>query len=132
MAFQEGQIKLVGKIADLSFYKRGSDYLVRAKGNFNGERIKTEPQFEEARKNNSIFGRASRASKMLREAFRPFHPKFPEGALHNQLTKIFMEAIRRDGEITSKVIEELKGLSFFEGNSDWEKFLASTDLSNLV
>ncbi|MBC6111863.1 hypothetical protein ACFOG5_06770 [Pedobacter fastidiosus] len=115
MAFQEGKIKLVGKIGDLSFYKRGADYLVRAKGRFDGKRIKTEPQFEEARKNNSIFGRASKASKLLREAFRPMHVPFPEGALHNQLTKIFMEAIRRDGEIMPSVLEELSGLKFLGG-----------------
>lgn len=123
MAFQEGEIKLVGKIGDLSFYKRGPDYLVREKGKFDGRRIKNEPQFTETRKNNSIFSRASCASKLLRETFRPFYPSFAEGALHNELIKIFIEAIRRDGEITSKVIEQLNVLKFFEGNLEWKKFL---------
>ncbi|WP_282038209.1 hypothetical protein [Saccharicrinis aurantiacus] len=70
MARQKGVIKLEGRVGDLSFYKSGGDYLARTKGGVDGDRIKKDPAFARTRENGAEFGRAGKASKLLRGVFK--------------------------------------------------------------
>ncbi|MEQ8469673.1 MAG: hypothetical protein RIC35_00730 [Marinoscillum sp.] len=70
MAKQKGIVKLEGSIGDLSFYKTSDGFLAREKVGIDKNRIKNDPAFQRTRENGSEFGRAGRAGKVLRTAFK--------------------------------------------------------------
>ncbi|WP_075604091.1 hypothetical protein [Saccharicrinis aurantiacus] len=70
MARQKGIIKLEGRVGDLSFYKSDGQYLARTKGGVDADRIKNDPAFVRTRENGAEFGRAGKASKLLRNVFK--------------------------------------------------------------
>ena len=78
MARQKGVIKLEGRIGDLSFYKSGGDYLARAKGGVDGDRIKNDPAFARTRENGEEFGRAGKASKLVITSYSIHYTKLYE------------------------------------------------------
>jgi hypothetical protein len=96
MARQSGIIKLKGSVGDLSFYKSVDGFVVRRKGGPDGYRIKNAPQFVRTRENNSEFGRASRAGKLLRSAFRTLLRNSADGRMTSRLTQIMLKAIKDD------------------------------------
>ena len=70
MARQKGIMKLEGTIGDVSFYKTSDGYLAREKGGVDADRIKNDPAFARTRENITEFGKAGRAGRVLRTAFR--------------------------------------------------------------
>ncbi|RYD71675.1 MAG: hypothetical protein EOP53_23260, partial [Sphingobacteriales bacterium] len=70
MARQEGIIKFKGKIGDLAFYKTKDGYQARTKGGVSAERIATDPRYQRTRENGAEFGRAAKAGKLFRTAFK--------------------------------------------------------------
>jgi hypothetical protein len=70
MARQRGPLKVQGTLGDINFYKSQDGYLVREKGGVEGTRIKNDPVFQRTRENGYEFGRAAKAGKLVRTAFR--------------------------------------------------------------
>lgn len=70
MAKQKGIIKLEGTIGDITFVKTKDGYIAKEKTGLTGERIANDPAFQRTRENGAEFGRAGKAGKMLRTAFR--------------------------------------------------------------
>jgi hypothetical protein len=70
MARQRGPLKVQGTLGDINFYKSQDGYLVREKGGVSGTRIKNDPVFKRTRENGYEFGRAAKAGKLVRTAFR--------------------------------------------------------------
>ena len=97
MAFQSGQIKLVGKIGDLSFYKtKNHDYQVRERVGVTAARIASDPNYIRTRENNSEFGRASIAAKALRNTFSPLIGKNKDETSCSRLVGIMQQIIKLD------------------------------------
>jgi len=96
MARQKGVIKLEGRIGDLSFYKSGSDYLARSKGGVDAERIKKDPAFARTRENGEEFGRAGKASKLLRNALKVPVSKSADNRVASRLTTALLKVIQAD------------------------------------
>ena len=96
MARQKGIIKLQGTIGDVSFYKSKDGYLAREKGGVDGDRIKNDPAFARTRENGSEFGRAGKAGKLIRTAFRPLVQKAADNKVTSRLTKQMLQVIQAD------------------------------------
>lgn len=96
MARQKGLIKLEGAIGDLSFYKSGGEYYARTKGGVDADRIKNDPAFVRTRENGSEFGRAGKASKLLRNALRQLMVHAADNRVSNRLTTQMLKVIQAD------------------------------------
>ncbi len=96
MARQKGIIKLTGPVGDVSFYKSGTDYLARTKGGVDADRIKTDPAFARTRENGQEFGRAGKASKLLRNALKGPISKTADNKVASRLTTALLKVIQAD------------------------------------
>ncbi len=98
MARQKGIIKLEGTIGDVSFYKSKDGYLAREKGGVDVDRIRNDPAFQRTRENGSEFGRAGRAGRVLRNAFRLLLQNASDSKVTSRLTKEVLTVIKSDKE----------------------------------
>jgi len=96
MAKQEGLIRFVGKIDDLSFYLCKGVYIVRRAGGPTREQIKHGKAFERVRRNNCEFGGASTAGKAFRGAFAVAIRKMQNPDLAPKATQVFYKMCKLD------------------------------------
>ncbi|MFD2907975.1 hypothetical protein ACFSX9_04430 [Flavobacterium ardleyense] len=96
MARQKGIIKLKGTIGDITFYKTQDGHLAREKGGIDASRIASDPAFQRTRENGSEFGRAGKAGKLLRTAFRPLLLNAADGRMVSRLTQKMVKVIQAD------------------------------------
>ncbi|MFD2909795.1 hypothetical protein ACFSX9_13740 [Flavobacterium ardleyense] len=96
MARQKGIIKLKGTIGDITFYKTQDGHLAREKGGIDASRIASDPAFQRTRENGSEFGRAGKAGKLLRTAFRPLLLNAADGRMVSRLTQSMIKVIQAD------------------------------------
>ncbi|WP_075589859.1 hypothetical protein [Labilibacter marinus] len=129
MARQKGVIKLEGRIGDLSFYKSGGDYLARSKGGVDAERIKKDPAFARTRENGAEFGRAGKASKLLRSVFKAPIAQSADNKVASRLTTAMLKVVQADttnkrGErnVVEGDLNLLKGFEF-NGNTSLDEVL---------
>ncbi len=122
MAQQKGIIKLKGTIGDITFYKSQDGHLARGKGGISKERISNDAAFQRTRENNSEFGRAGSAGKLLRDAFRTYIQYASDARTVSRLTKAMVEVVKADATSTRgqrNVLDgELEMLEGFEFNID--------------
>jgi hypothetical protein len=138
MAKQKGIIKLEGTIGDITFAKTKDGYIAKEKTGLNGDRIATDPAFQRTRENGAEFGRAGKAGKMLRSAFRSLLQNTSDSGVTARLTKEFMRVIQTDstsirGErnVIDGESELLQGFDFNEagklGTTLFAPFTATID-----
>lgn len=96
MAFQDGILKVKGTLGGITFMKTADGYIARMKGGVDGSRIKTDPKFERVRENNAEFGRAGKASKVLRKAFRSLIRGLADSRATSRMVTLFMQALKTD------------------------------------
>jgi hypothetical protein len=96
MAQQKGIIKLDGTIGGITFYKSQDGYLAREKGGVSGDRIANDPAFQRTRENGEEFGRAGKAGKLLRTAFRALLQNTADSRMVSRMTADFMKVIQAD------------------------------------
>jgi hypothetical protein len=96
MARQKGIIKLKGTIGDITFYKSKDGYIAREKGGVDANRIATDPAFQRTRENGSEFGRAGKASKILRTALRSLLLNSADSRMVSRLTQQMVKVIQAD------------------------------------
>lgn len=96
MARQGGIIPLKGTIGNITFYKSKTGYLAREKGGVEASRIASDPAFIRTRENGEEFGRAGKAGKLLRTAFRAMVQKASDTYMVGRLTKEFVKVIQAD------------------------------------
>ena len=96
MARQKGIIKLKGTIGDITFYKTRDGHLAREKGGIDASRIASDPAFQRTRENGSEFGRAGKAGKLMRTAFRGALLKAADGRVVSRLTQRMVKVIQAD------------------------------------
>ena len=96
MARQKGIIKLKGTIGDITFYKTQDGHLAREKGGIDASRIASDPAFQRTRENGSEFGRAGKAGKLLRTAFRPLLLNSADSRMVSRLTQRMVKVIQAD------------------------------------
>lgn len=96
MAKQKGIVKLEGSIGDLSFYKTSDGFLAREKVVIDKSRIKNDPAFQRTRENGSEFGRAGRAGKVLRTAFKLLLQNAADKKVVSRLMKELIKVLQTD------------------------------------
>ncbi|HEU4790925.1 MAG TPA: hypothetical protein VFS71_14665, partial [Flavobacterium sp.] len=96
MAKQKGIIKLKGTIGDITFYKSKDGYIAREKGGIDANRIANDPAFQRTRENGAEFGRAGKAGKTLRLAFRTLLLNSSDSRMVGRLTQLMMKVIQAD------------------------------------
>ena len=138
MARQKGIIKLRGTIGDITFYKTQDGHLAREKGGIDASRIKNDPAFQRTRENGAEFGRAGRAGKVLRTAFRSLSLNAADSRMASRLTQLMMKVIKADAVSNRGLRNVLDGetelLAGFEfnisgklGNTLYAPFSSSID-----
>jgi hypothetical protein len=96
MARQKGIIKLKGTIGDITFYKTKDGHLAREKGGIDASRIKSDPAFQRTRENGAEFGRAGKAGKVLRTAFRTLLVNSADSRMVSRLTQQMIKVLQAD------------------------------------
>jgi hypothetical protein len=138
MARQKGIIKLRGTIGDITFYKTQDGHLAREKGGVDASRIKNDPAFQRTRENGAEFGRAGKAGKVLRTAFRSLSLNASDSRMASRLTQQMMQVIKADSVSNRGLRNVLDGetelLTGFEfnlngklGNTLYAPFTSSID-----
>ncbi len=122
MARQKGIFKVTGTLDDVTFYKSKDGYLVREKGGVSAERIATDPAFIRTRENQAEFGRAGKAGKLLRAAFRVLLQNASDDRMVSRLHKEMMRVVKADStssrglrNVLDGELELLQGFEFNEG-----------------
>lgn len=96
MARQNGIIPLKGTIDNITFYKTKDGNLAREKGGVDANRIATDPAFIRTRENGAEFGRACKAGKVLRTAFRAMLLNVRDGRMTPRLVREMVKVIKVD------------------------------------
>jgi hypothetical protein len=96
MAKQRSIIKLEGTIGDITFFKSKDGYIAREKTSISKERIQNDPAFQRTRENGAEFGRAGKAGKVLRGAFRNLLQDASDSKMTSRLTKEMMRVLQAD------------------------------------
>lgn len=88
-----------GQIGDLTFFKtRDGGYQVRMKGGVSAERIATDPRFQRTRENGAEFGRATSASKKLRDQLRDLFEQNVDNRISQRLSSRFSAVVKADAD----------------------------------
>ena len=95
MPKQKSVLKLEGSIGDITFYKTKDGYLAREKSDI-GTKVKSDPAFQRTRENGAEFGRAGKAGKVVRDAFRPLLQRSADGKMTSRLTREMMKVLKAD------------------------------------
>jgi len=100
MATQKGSIILEGQIGNLSFYQSAGKPQVRQHSGVSKERIAKDPSYARTRENNTEFGRASSAAKLIRIAVRQAlgdrYELFEDPTVVNRLTPRMGAIVKAD------------------------------------
>jgi hypothetical protein len=96
MARQTGVIILKGTVGGISFCKSRDGHMAREKGGVDGNRIKNDAAFQRTRENGAEFGRAGRASKILRDAVRVILQNAKDRRVVSRLTTEMVKVIQAD------------------------------------
>lgn len=96
MAQQAGYMPVKGTLGNLTFFQSKDGYGVRQRGSLDANRIANDPAFQRTRENGAEFGRAGKAGKVLRIAFRSLIQNVADGRMISRLTKEMMRVIKAD------------------------------------
>jgi hypothetical protein len=96
MAKQKGIIQLEGTIGNITFLKTKDGFMAKQKSEVSASKIASDPAFQRTRENNAEFGRAAKAGKTLRVAFRSLIQKAKDAIYVARITQVFTEVIRMD------------------------------------
>ncbi|MET3878819.1 hypothetical protein [Chitinophaga sp. OAE865] len=138
MAKQTGIISLKGTIGNITFYKSKDGTMARAKGGVDAKRLATDPAFVRTRENGSEFGRAGKAGKLLRTAFRALLSNIGDSQVTSRLSSQMLRVIQADAtnargqrNVIDGEVELLNGFEFNAngrlGGTLYAPFAASID-----
>ena len=96
MGRQKGILQFQGSVGALTFYKGKDGFMVREKGGIDAKRFATDPSFQRTRENGSEFGRAAKAGKLLRTAFRGQIQNAMDSMVVGRLTQQMMAVLQED------------------------------------
>ena len=96
MAKQVGILPIEGTVGNITFFKSGDGYMVRQKGGISADKIANDPAFQRTRENGAEFGRAGKASKVLRRALNTLLAISKDKRMVSRLTAAFVKVIQMD------------------------------------
>ncbi len=90
MARQEGVFSIQGLVGNLIYYETRYGKLVRHKGTLDRNRIANDPAFLPTRENNTEFGNAARAGKLLRATVRGMENNACDNRVTSRINKVMI------------------------------------------
>jgi hypothetical protein len=96
MAKQNGLVKLLGTVGDMTYYRTKDGFLAKEKTFVSADRIATDPKFKRTRENMAEFGNACTSGKTLRHSINPMLKNAKDGKLVSRLSKTMMQVIKSD------------------------------------
>jgi hypothetical protein len=96
MAKQAGIIRLLGTIGNITFVKTEDGYLAKEKTSLSGDKIATSENFARTRENNSEFGNACIAGKLIRTSAHGVMKSAKDSKVTSRLVKYLMKALKLD------------------------------------
>lgn len=123
MAEQEGIIPLRRTIGKITFTKTKQGYMAMARrSKLSKEAYNNDPAFQRTRENGAEFGRAGKAGKVLRTAFRVLTINASDHRMVGRLTRRFVQVIQADAtnarglrNVIDGEAELLHGFEFNDG-----------------
>jgi hypothetical protein len=88
--------KFEGKVGDMVYYYLNGKPVKRSIGKVDIERMRTAPQYEETRKNQSELAMASRGGKLFREGLQPFTKGHTMYSYASDVVSILLRTLRSD------------------------------------
>jgi hypothetical protein len=101
MARQAGNLKIIGTIDGITFYKMKGDYYARTKSSLDRKRILRDPSFERFRECSKVFGKASKLASQL---YRLFPKEMRKHGVYGNLTGEF-NLLFREGKTPEQAVE---------------------------
>ncbi len=96
MAKNKSIIKFIGKVGDKVGYILHGKYVIRSNGKVDLHKMRTAPQYEETRKNQSEFAVASRAGQLFRQALMPLTKGFTKHNYPPEVMSAMINTLRAD------------------------------------
>lgn len=96
MAKQSGILPIQGTLGNITFFKTKDGYMVKEKSTVSASKIANDPAFARTRENMAEFGRAGKASKVLRTVLRSIMQGSTDGRIVSRLTKQMIDVIKMD------------------------------------
>lgn len=119
MPKQKGTHRLLGTTGDMTYKKTKDGYSAQEKTHISGDTIRNSPAYARTRENMAEFGRAGKASKVLRAAFAKLIKGTADTRMTSRLTTHFLRIVKSDpvndrGErlVTEGDIMLLEGFDF--------------------
>lgn len=128
MGKQDHAFPIKGRVGKLTFYKTPLGHMVREARGVSADKLLNDPKFEITRQNMAEFGRAGKASKLIRDTLRPVIGPIKDGRMIYRLSSVLMQAVKLDAindpGLRNLVDGDLQILNGFEFNAG--SFLASS------
>ena len=129
MAKQKGFLKITGTLGDTTFAQTKDGYQAREKTRLSATQIKNSPAFARTRENNTEFGRAGQAGKLLRNSVSTLLGNATDPNTISRLVKKMMDVVRQDltstrgnRNVIDGPITKVKGFEF-NGNAILENVM---------
>jgi hypothetical protein len=96
MPKQKGTHRLLGTTGDMTYQKTKDGYTAREKTHISADKIRTSDSYARTRENMAEFGRAGKASKVMRAAFAALIKNGSDTRMTSRLTTTFLRVLRTD------------------------------------
>jgi hypothetical protein len=96
MPKQKGTHRLLGTTGDMTYKKTKDGYAAQEKTHISKEAILTKDSYARTRENMAEFGRAGKASKVMRAAFAALIKAASDTRMTSRLTKTFVSIVKSD------------------------------------
>src|SRR5436309_392521 len=100
MARQAGNLKIIGTIDGITFYKMKGDYYARTKSSLDRKRILKDPSFQRFRECSKVFGKASKLASQL---YKLFPKEMRKHGVYGKLTGEF-NLLFREGKTSEEAV----------------------------
>jgi hypothetical protein len=119
MAKQSGIILLEGALDNISFVKTQDGFIAKKKTVIPKDKIQTDPSFQRTRENMSEFGAATKAGKVVRDAFTSILKNTKDNRVVSRLAKDMHTILKGDTgnvrgqrKVSAGSLDLLKGFDF--------------------
>src|SRR5260221_7944894 len=96
MAKQSGILPIEGTLGNITFFKTKDGYMVKEKSSISAAKIANDPAFARTRENMAEFGKAGKASKLLRTVLKTIIQGSTDDRMVSRLTKQMIAVIQAD------------------------------------
>ena len=132
MAKQKGILKIEGTMSGLTFYKKDGQFLVKEKSHISADKIAKDAAFARTRENNSEFGAAGTAGKMLRDSLRSMMLNAADSLVTSRVTQLMFKELKLDATSVRGARKPATGLALATGKALLKGFNINSLVSGVL